>query len=259
MNDIIYEVDDHVATITLDRPEARNAYSESMAEGLVASLDKAERDDEIRTVIVTGAGEAFCAGGDLKAMRDKTGMFSGDPVELRDNYLRGLQRVPRRFESFEKPVVAAINGPAVGAGLDLALMCDLRVASQEARFGVPAAKVGVIPGDGGAYLLTRVVGFPKAVELLLTARILEADEALEIDLIHRAVEPGETLEEARALADRIAALPPKAVRIAKAALYRCADQDHETSLQLTAALQSCVQHTDEHRRSVLEVLESLGD
>ncbi|MFW5965880.1 MAG: enoyl-CoA hydratase-related protein, partial [Persicimonas sp.] len=250
MADVLYEVDDHIATITLNRPEARNAYSSRMTAELLEALDDAEYDDAVRAVIVTGAGPTFCAGGDLKAMRDKSGMFSGDPVELRDNYLRGLQRIPRRFDQFEKPVVAAINGHAIGAGLDLSLMCDIRIASSEAKFGSTFARVGVIPGDGGAYLLTRVVGFSKAVELVLTARLIEADEALDIGLISESVEPDEVLERARRTADEIASLPPKAVKMAKAALYRSVDRDIETALQLTAALQSCVQHTDEHLEAV---------
>ncbi|MFB6373022.1 MAG: enoyl-CoA hydratase-related protein, partial [Bradymonadaceae bacterium] len=254
---ILYDVDAPIATITLNRPEARNAWSSGMAEGVVDALDDADADDRVRCVIVTGAGEAFCAGGDLKAMRDRSGMFEGDPVELRDNYLKGLQAVPRRFEAFEKPVVAAINGPAVGAGLDLTLMCDLRIASETAKFGSTFAKVGVIPGDGGAYLLRRIVGFAKAVELILTAKIIDAEEALDIDLITRLVPDDRVMEEARRTAEQIASLPPKAVKMAKAALYRCADQDIETSLQLTAALQSCVQHTDEHRRAIEDVIASL--
>jgi enoyl-CoA hydratase/carnithine racemase len=138
-------------------------------------------------------------------------------------------------------------------------MCDLRIAAESARFGIPAARVGVIPGDGGAYLLQRIVGFAKAVELLLTAEIVDAEEALEIDLVNRTV-PGDSLrEEVAATANRIAELPPKAVKITKAALYRSVDQDFETSLQLTAALQSCVQHTDEHATAVRSVLASLDD
>lgn len=259
MSDVLYETDSPLATITLNRPEARNAYSDEMADELVDSLDAAERDDEVRAVVLTGAGDAFAAGGDLKAMQEKSGMFSGDPVELRDNYLQGLHRIPKRFESFEKPVVAAVNGPAIGAGLDLSLMCDLRIAGDRAKFGSTFAKVGVIPGDGGAYLLTRVVGFPKAVELILTAKIIDADEALEIDLVNEVVDHDSVLEEARATAERIASLPPKAVKLAKAALYRCVDQDLETSLQLTAALQSCVQHTDEHLEAVEAMLDQLSE
>lgn len=256
MKDLKYEVDDQIATITLDRPESRNAYSSAMAESLIEALDDAERRKQVRCVVVTGAGSAFCAGGDIKAMRDKSGMFSGDPVELRDNYLQGLQRVPRRFESFEKPVIAAINGPAVGAGLDLSLMCDIRIADPDAVFGSTFAKVGVIPGDGGVYLLSRVVGFSRAVELILTARIIDADEAKDIGLITEIADDS-PLDAAYEKAERICSLPPKAIKTAKAALYRCVDHDLETSLQITAALQACVQRTDEHFEAVESVLEQL--
>ncbi len=258
MADILYDVDDAIATITLNRPDARNAYSSQMAEELVEALDRAELDEQVRAVIVTGAGPAFCAGGDLKAMRDKSGMFAGDPVELRDNYLRGLQSIPRRFERFEKPVIAAINGHAIGAGLDLSLMCDIRIGSDKAKFGSTFAKVGLIPGDGGAYLLTRVVGFATAVELILTARIIDADEALDVGLVSEVVPRDDVLDRARETAAEIAQLPPKAVKIAKAALYRCVDRDIETSLQLTAALQSCVQRTDEHDQAVSEMLDQIS-
>ncbi len=258
MPDVLYDTDDAVATITLNRPDARNAYSDSMVEQLVDAIDRAEADSDVDVVIVTGSGSAFCAGGDLKAMRDQSGMFEGDPVELRDQYIKGIQTIPRRFESFEKPTIAAINGPAIGAGLGLALMCDLRIASQDAKFGSTFARVGLIPGDGGAYFLTRVVGFARALELMLTARVIDADEAADIDLIHHQVPDDEVMNRARETADQIASLPSKAVQTAKAALYRSVDQDMETALQLTAALQGLIQRTDEHHEAVEQLLESLG-
>lgn len=257
MPDILYETDDNIATITLNRPDARNAYSDSMVQQLVEALDEAEADEQVHVVVITGAGSSFCAGGDLKAMRDKTGMFSGDAVELRDNYQQGIQTIPRRFDSFEKPTIAAINGPAIGAGLGLALMCDLRISSREAKFGSTFAKVGLIPGDGGAYFLTRVVGFARALELILTAKIIDASEAADIDLVHRTVDDDRVMDEAFETAEQIASLPPKAVRTAKAALYRSVDQDMESSLQITAALQSLIQQTDEHHQAVEDLLESL--
>ena len=257
MADILYETDGPIATITLNRPEARNAYSEAMVDELVEALDRAEEDDAIRVVVVTGRGSAFCAGGDLKAMRDKTGMFSGDPVELREKYLRGMQTIPRRFDSFEKPTIAAINGAAIGAGLGLALMCDLRISTESAKFGSTFARVGLIPGDGGAYLLNRVVGFARALELILTARVIDAEEAADIDLVHRVVPQADFADAVEAMADRIASLPPKALRTAKTALYRSVDRDLESALHITAALQGLIQRTDEHYEAVDEVLASL--
>ena len=257
MSDIRYETKDFIATITLDRPQARNAYSEAMVTELVAALDRAEADDSVRVVVVTGEGSSFCAGGDLKAMRDRSGMFAGDPVELREKYLRGMQTIPRRFDSFEKPTIAAINGAAIGAGLGLALMCDLRVSAAGAKFGSTFARVGLIPGDGGAYLLTRVVGFSRALELILTARVIDADEARDIDLVHQVVANDVVLDKAYAMADQIASLPPKAVRTAKTALYRSVDQNLDTALHITAALQGLIQRTDEHDQAVEDLLASL--
>ena len=257
-DDILYETEDHIATITLNRPQARNAYSGPMVQGIVESLDRAATDDDVRVVIVTGAGDAFCAGGDLKAMRDKSGMFAGDAVELRNNYQRGIQTIPRRFDSFEKPTIAAVNGPAIGAGLGLALMCDLRISSDTAKFGSTFAKVGLIPGDGGAYFLTRVVGFARALDLMLTARVIDAEEALDIDMVHRVVDHDHLSDTARETASQIAALPPKAVQTAKAALYRSVNRDLEGALQITAALQAVVQQTDEHHEAVEALLERLG-
>lgn len=258
MADILTDIDASIATVTLNRPKARNAWSSEMVDGLIDALDRFGRDDAVRVVVVTGAGPTFCAGGDLKAMRDKSGMFSGDPVELRENYLRGLQRVPRAFDAFEKPVIAAVNGHAVGAGLDLTTMCDIRIASSRARFGSTFARVGVIPGDGGAYLLPRLVGFAKAVELILTARLIDADEALSIGLVNEVVEPDQVMDRARAVADEIAELPPKTVRMAKATLYRCVDQDLDTSLHITAAMQAAIQHTDEHLQAVEAMLAKIS-
>lgn len=254
---VLYETSGPVATITLNRPEARNAYTEAMVKQLLTAIDEADADEDIRTVVLTGAGPAFSAGGDLRAMRDRTGMFEGDPAELRNQYRKGLQQLPRRFDQFEKPVVAAINGAAIGAGLDLALMADLRIASRDATFGSTFARVGLIPGDGGAYLLTRVVGFAQALDLVLTARMIGADEALALNLVTSVVDADQVLDVAHERAEQIASLPPKAVQAAKACLYRSVDNDMETALQLTAALQATVQHSDDHEQAVQEMIDRL--
>lgn len=258
MSDLRYVVDGAVATLTLDRPEARNAFTEAMVTELVAALDEAEADDVVRSVVLTGAGPAFCAGGDLKAMRERTGMFAGDPAELRTRYRLGLQQLPRRFDAFEKPVVAAVGGAAIGAGLDLALMADLRICDRTAKLGSTFARVGLIPGDGGAYLLARAIGLPRALDLVLTARVVDADEALAMGLVTAVVDAGTALDAATARAQQIARLPAKAVQAAKACLYRVAHQDLETALHLTAALQATVQHTDEHAAAVEALLEQMA-
>ena len=244
-----------ILLVTLDRPDARNAYSEAMVDSLVRALDEADRDDEVRCIILTGAGAAFSAGGDLKAMLAHEGMFAGGPVELRRRYIDGIQRIPRRFALAEKPVIAAFNGPAIGAGLDLACMCDLRIAARGAQLGSTFVKVGLVPGDGGAYFLSRTVGFSRALELMLTARLVDTDEALRIGLVHHAVEPAELLPTARALAEQLAALPPLALRMTKRAAYRSFDADLEHALELAATYQGVVQNTADHHEAVQSMLE----
>ncbi|MCA9716392.1 MAG: enoyl-CoA hydratase/isomerase family protein, partial [Myxococcales bacterium] len=253
--DLRYEIDGAVATITLDRPAARNAYSEAMVTSLIAALDEAERDDAVRCLVLTGAGEAFSAGGDLKRMRDRVGMFAGGAAELRSRYVDGIQRIPRRLALCEKPVIAAVNGAAIGAGLDLACMCDIRIAAAGAKLGSTFVKVGLVPGDGGAYLLARVVGFPRALELVLTGRVITAEEGLEIGLVHRVVPSGRALEVAREQAALIAQNPPVAVRLAKRAAYRSWGADLETALELAATYQGIAQRTEDHDEAVRALLE----
>jgi enoyl-CoA hydratase/carnithine racemase len=254
---LLLHIEGPVATLTLNRPAARNAWDEEMVALMLDHLDALHAHPDVRAVVLTGAGPAFCAGGDLSAMRDRSGMFAGDPVELRTRYTRGLQAVTRRVDHLELPLIAAINGPAIGAGLDLALMCDIRVASDAASFGSTFAAVGLIPGDGGAYLLTRAVGFSRAVELILTARIFQPDEALRIGAVHHVVPQPDVLPRAIAIASQIAQLPAPAVRMAKVALYRTYHQDLEGALQLTAALQGLVQHSAAHQDAVAAMLAKL--
>ena len=254
-SDIRYETAGSVATITLDRPDARNAYSSEMVQSLVRAFDAAEADPAILAVVLTGAGKAFHAGGDLKQMRAGSGMFAGGPVELRKQYIDGIQTIPRRIAQFDKPLIAAINGSAIGAGLDLACMCDVRVCARGAQLGSTFVKVGLVPGDGGAYFLARTIGFARALELVLTGRLVDADEALALGLVHRVVQPEELQDAARAMAEQIAQNSPLAVRLTKRAAYRSWDADLETALELAASYQGMVQNTDDHREAVAAILE----
>ncbi|MCY1007792.1 enoyl-CoA hydratase-related protein [Nannocystis pusilla] len=255
LTDVRYDLEGATALVTLDRPAARNAYSEAMVESLVHAIDLAERDDAVRCVILTGAGPAFSAGGDLKRMLNKEGMFAGGAAELRRQYIDGIQRISRRLALADKPIVAALNGPAIGAGLDLACMCDLRLAARGAQFGSTFVKVGLVPGDGGAYFLARAIGFSRALELMLTARVIDCDEALRIGLVHRVVEPDELLPAARALASELAALPPVALRLTKRAAYRSHDVGLDAALELAATYQGVAQTTADHREAVAAMLE----
>ena len=245
----------HLRWIVLDRPDARNAWSDEMLDGFLAAIDAADADPTVRVVALTGAGTAFSAGGDLKAMRDRAGMFAGDTMALRGRYRRGIQGIPRRLGRFDKPLIAAVNGPAIGAGLDLACMCDFRLASEAARFGSTFVKVGLVPGDGGAALLSRVVGLPAAIDLVLTARVIRPDEALRIGLVSQVV-AAESLEgAARSLAATLAANPPIAVQLAKSALYRSQHLSIEDALELAATYQGIAQRTADHDEGVAALLE----
>ena len=241
-----YQRDDAVVTLTLDRPEARNAYSDEMCEQLVAALDRADADEAVRCVILTGAGRAFHAGGDIKAMRARSGMFAGDPGELRERYLRGIHAVPRRIAEFRKPLIAAINGAAIGAGLDLACMCDIRIARAGAKLGSTFVKVGLVPGDGGAYFLARTVGFARALELVLSGRVIDSDEALRIGLVHEVVPADALMDRARAQALALAELPPLALQLTKRAAYRSWGADPSTALELAATYQGIAQNHPDH-------------
>jgi enoyl-CoA hydratase/carnithine racemase len=247
--------DGPIMTLTLNRPEARNAWSEDMAAAVVRALCQADADPEVRVIILTGAGEAFSAGGDLKAMRDQTGMFAGAGAELRDRYHHGLQQVSRAFEACETPIVAAVNGPAIGAGLDLACMCDIRLASDKARFGETFVSVGLVPGDGGAYFLSRAIGFARALEMALTARIIDAAEAHRIGLVSGVLPHAELSAAAQAVATSIARQAPMAVKLTKAAFYRGYQKDLETALTMAAAFQGLAQRTADHAEGVAAILE----
>lgn len=253
--DLRYEKQGQIATITLDREEARNAWSDAMLSSFVAAIDDAELDDAIRCVVVTGAGSTFSAGGDVKLMVNREGMFEGDPVHLRSRYMAGIQRIPRRLARFEKPVIAAINGPAVGAGLDLACMCDIRIASSGARFGSTFVKIGLIPGDGGAYVLSRAIGFPRALELILSGRLIDAIEAERIGLVNEICEPDDLMEVVHRRAMKIAANAPLAVRLSKSAVYQSYDLSLEAALNLAATYQGIVQNTADHDEGVAAFLE----
>lgn len=255
LKDLRYEKEDWLATIVLDREEARNAYSDEMIDSLVAVLDDAEQDDRIRCVVITGAGSSFSGGGDLRLMQMREGMFAGGPVQLRSAYLRGIQRIPRRMARFEKPIIAAINGPAIGAGLDLACMCDLRIAANGARFGSTFVKLGLIPGDGGAYLLARVIGFPRALDLVMTGRLVDTIEAERIGLVSEVVDGSELMQAVRRVAERIASNAPLAVRLAKSAVYHSWDLNLESALNLAATYQGIVQNTPDHEEGVAATIE----
>ena len=241
-----------ILTVTLNLPEKRNPISDSaMVDALCAAMEAADRDMAVRCVILTGAGSAFSSGGDLKQMRaDAGGLRSGNPVETRRNYKYGIQRLPLLFQSLEVPVVAAVNGHAIGAGLDLATMCDVRVAGESAKFAESFVKLGIIPGDGGAWFLPRIIGFARATELALTGEMIDAAEALRIGLVTHVVPDGELLPKAQEIAAKIAANPPHAVRMTKRLLREAQTADLKNILEMSAAMQALGHTTADHEEAI---------
>ncbi|MDD4860368.1 MAG: enoyl-CoA hydratase-related protein [Dehalococcoidales bacterium] len=230
----------HITLITLNRPERLNAVSEQLEEELYRALSAAEADDEVRVVVLTGAGKAFCAGVDTSRLPSDAPMKT--PEQERRG-VRGLQRNVLKLHRMEKPTIAMVNGAAVGGGFDLACGCDIRIGSPNTRFMVAFTRVGLTPGWGGAWLLPRIVGYPKAAELIFAADFCEAEEALRIGLLNK-LAPAEALEkETIALAERIANGPPIGIRLSKIQLQRGQNTDFETELELAAALETCAAHT----------------
>ncbi len=243
---LVTEFDDHTLWITLNRPEASNAFDDEMIDKLVSELYKADRDKDVWTIVITGAGKHFCAGGDVKAMAEKSGMLEGEPDELRRRYRYGIQQIPIAMNSLSKPVIAMVNGAAIGAGLDLACMCDIRVASEHAKFGETFAKLGLIPGDGGSYFLQRIVGFSKAMELTLTADILSAKEALSINLVNYVVGANDIKSKTKNLINKIHSNAPIAVQMAKRSIVHSYRNDLNSVLDLLSAYQGITQRTSDH-------------
>ena len=248
---VLFEVRGHVALLTLNRPETRNALSgEAMFAAFENLFEKLNQDQSIRAAILTGAGSVFCSGGNVAEMRDRAGMFAGSPEDIAQNYRQGIQRIPRAFQKLQVPIIAAINGPAIGAGNDLACMCDIRIASRTARFAESFVKVGIVPGDGGCWFLPRLVGFSRAAEMALTGETIDADEALRAGLVSKLVEPEQLLAEAMALALRIAANPPQVLRWTKQLLLQARTATLDEALDSAGLWQGQAHHTADHAEAV---------
>ena len=245
---LLYEQSGPVVTLTMNSPENRNVLTGNDApQAFVDACARIAADESVRAVILTGAGPAFSAGGNLKHMQE---MFDMSPGELRAWYRNGVQRIATSVYSLEVPLIAAVNGPAIGAGCDLTCMCDIRIASEDAKFAESFVKVGLIPGDGGAWLLPRVVGMSKAAEMSFTGDTLSAAEALACGLVSRVVPADRLMDEARALAGRIAANPGGALRMAKRLLREGQHQSLESVLELSAGLQSIAHKTPYHVEAI---------
>jgi enoyl-CoA hydratase/carnithine racemase len=245
-----------IAVLTLNRPQARNPISEpDMVEAVLAGLRAADADTEVRALILTGAGSAFSSGGNLRKLDGDGGAMSDLPVQSRTRLKDGIQRLPLAFEALDVPVIAAVNGPAIGAGCDLACMCDVRIAAQSAVFALPFVRLGLVPGDGGTWLLPRIVGFSRASEMMLTGDPIDAAEALAWGLVSRVVADAELMTSALAMAGRIAAHPTHAVRMTKRLLRESSQARLDTALELAAAMQALAHSTADHKEALAAFVE----
>lgn len=240
-----YEVSEGIATITLDNPTRKNAFTLDMIDDWADALRAAAEDDAVRVVILTGAGDAFCSGIDLSVLQ----AVEDVPLARKRMLTHGVHKVARAVEALDKPLVCALNGVAVGAGLDMALMCDMRFMGRSAKLSEGYIKVGLVPGDGGAWFLPRLVGPAKALELLLTGDFVEADEALRIGMVNRVYDDAELQERTREFAAQLAAMSPVAVAVIKRTVQQSAAIDLRTSLDLISSHMAVVQSTDDYREA----------
>lgn len=247
MSEVLLERRGVVGLITINRPEARNALSLEVQHELREALEALRTDDHVQVVVITGAGDrAFVAGADVVRLRDYT----------RETALASqLQRTFDEIEAFEKPTIAAINGFALGGGLELAMACDLRLASSTARLGLPETQLGIIPGAGGTQRLSRLIGVGLALDLILTGRMLSAEEALRAGLVSRITDPGELIATACEMAEAIARRGPLATRLARLVVRSGSTADHATGMVIERLAQAVLYETDDKKEGVDAFLE----
>lgn len=254
----IFETEGGIALLTLNRPDTRNALTgERMLDEIMSAIREAESDPDVAVLIVTGAGSAFSAGGNVKDMQSRSGLFSGDPGTIAERYRTTIQRLTATMAETDLVTIAAVNGAAVGAGFDLALGCDLRIGSTRASFAHTFSKLGILPGDGGAWLLPRVVGWQRASELSFTARTVDAEEAQALDILLDVVAPDELMQRTRRLAEDIVSSPRRSIRLTKRLLRHARQMDLTAFLDMTAAYQALAHADPEHHLAVSAFLDDL--
>lgn len=245
--ELLFDVDQGIATITLNRPEKLNAFTDAMLERWLAALEECRTNAEIRVVVITGTGRAFTTGGDLDTF---SASAAQSPAAIKARVAEGIQRLPRKIAEIDKPVLAALNGLATGGGLDIALACDIRFAAQSARFAETYVRMGLIPGVGGAYLLPRIVGMSKALEMFWTADWVDATEAERIGLVARVFPDAQLMESTYAFARRVADGAPLAVQLIKRVMRFSIDKDLTTAHEIVAANLPIVRTSEDHKEAV---------
>ena len=256
MSALLFEKAGAVVTLTINRPESRNPLGEEGDGELFAeAAEKINSDREVRCAILTGAGQSFSAGGNVKAMRERSGAFAGAGVHIRERYRHGIHKIVRSIWGIEVPLIAAVNGHAIGLGNDVACLADMRVAADNAVFGATFLKIGLVPGDGGSWILPRVIGYARAAELIFTADTIDAATALNWGLVSKIVPAASLMDEARALAARICRQPPDVLRMTKKLMREGQMTSFDTIMEMSAAAQALVHLTSDHAEAVAAFFE----
>lgn len=255
MDPVLFEEHDGIAVVTLNDPKTKNALTDPVIDGLVEACRRINADMSIRCMILTGAGDCFSSGGNIKHMRDREGMFGGAPVDMRRGYQTTIHGIPRALYDLEVPSICAVNGPAMGAGCDTTLMCDIRIAGRRASFAENFLRVGLVSGDGGAWFLPRVVGLSRAYEMTLTGDVVDAERAERIGLVSRVVDDEHLMDEALSTARRIAAYPAHSIRLNKRLLRESQGVSLNVALELASAMQAIAQSTQDQPEAVQALLE----
>lgn len=252
-------LENRIATLTFNRHDLRNALTGSnLIEDIVTTANWVNHEKAVSVLVITGAGSAFSAGGNILDMAERAGDFAGDVAECEERYRRGIQSIPLALQEVEVPIIAAVNGPAIGAGFDLANMADMRIASEKAKFGETFLNLGIIPGDGGAWFMQRLIGYQKAFELTLTGRVIDAQEAKELGIVLDVVAPDKLMSAALALAERIASQPPKATRLTKRLMKMAQRTELKDFLDVCASYQGMCHNEPEHLEAVNRMIASMN-
>jgi len=257
LTDATLEIEGRVATLTLNRHDVRNELTGTQLAAEITEVAQwINRDEGISALILTGAGTAFSAGGNIKHMLDRAhGSFSGDVHTVQNRYRQGIQRMALAMHALEVPAIAAVNGAAVGAGFDLACMCDVRIAANTATVGETFVNLGLIPGDGGGWLLQRLVGYQRAAEMTFSGRMLNAEEALAVGIFLEVTKAGNLMARARELAAGFAGKPPRVVRQTKRLLRAAQKMELPEFLDMCAMVQGMCHNTEDHLEAVTAFLE----
>jgi enoyl-CoA hydratase/carnithine racemase len=246
MSFLTIELEQETAWIYLNRPEASNALHIPLIEEFVSQLYELDKNQDIRSIVIGSKAKAFCAGGDIKAMKNKSDMFTGDPVELRRNYGKYIQQIPIFFEQSLKTTIAMIDGAAIGAGFDLAMMCDFRLISERAKFSESFGHLGLLSGDGGAYFLNRVLGTSKTLELSLLGEVIEGEEAFKFGLANRIYDSSQLVDKTREFIKKLHKLPKNTSEMIKSSVYQANESNLKNHLNYARSMQAILQNSTEH-------------